>query len=90
VTGDRTVAGAREAIDAVDRELLRAMNRRIELVRALHEHKVANGIPLHDAGREESLLSALREANSGPLSDDGVDELFAFVLDLTRKEVHGE
>jgi chorismate mutase / prephenate dehydratase len=90
MTIDRTVAGAREAIDAVDRELLQAMNRRIELVRALHEHKVANGIPLHDTGREESLLSALRGANGGPLSDDGVDELFAFVLDLTRKEVHGE
>ncbi len=87
---DRVVAGARGSIDAVDRELLDAVNRRIELVRTLHEHKVANGIPLHDSSREESMLASLRAANGGPLSDDGVDRLFRFVLDLTRREVHGE
>ena len=81
---------AREAIDNVDRELLAAMNRRIELVRALHEHKVANGIPLRDPGREEAMLAGLREANTGPLSGAGVDEFFHHVLDLTRREIHGE
>ncbi len=40
-----TLAETREAIDAVDRQLLAAVNRRIELVRGLHEHKVANGDP---------------------------------------------
>jgi chorismate mutase / prephenate dehydratase len=81
---------AREAIDKVDRELLAAVNRRIELVRGLHEHKVASGIPLRDPGREDSMLASLRDANPGPLSDAGVDELFHHVLDLTRREIHGE
>ena len=65
------LAEAREQIDAVDRGLLAGINRRIELVRALHEHKVANGLPLRDPGREESMVAALQEANAGPLSPEG-------------------
>ena len=80
---------ARIAIDAVDRELLGAVNRRLELVRALHEHKVANGLPLRDPGREDEMIAALQEENPGPLSAEGVDALFRFVLDLIRKEIHG-
>jgi chorismate mutase/prephenate dehydratase len=79
----------REQITAVDRELLDAVNRRIELVRRLHDHKVAEGLPLRDPGREESLVRALQEANAGPLSADGVAALFRYVLDLTRREIHG-
>jgi chorismate mutase len=84
------LSAARVEIDEVDREILGAVNRRIALVRTLHEHKVANGLPLRDPGRETSMLADLRADNGGPLSDDGVDALFEFVLDLTRKEVHGE
>jgi chorismate mutase len=81
---------ARAEIDAADMEILGAVNRRIALVRTLHEHKVANDLPLRDPGREESMLADLRAANNGPLSSEGVDGLFRFVLDLTRKEIHGE
>ena len=58
--------------------------------RALHEHKVANGIPLRDPGREEAMLASLRGGERRPALADGVDELFRFVLDLTRREIHGE
>jgi chorismate mutase len=81
---------ARREIDAVDRELLGAVNRRLELVAALHELKVASGLPLRDPGREGSMIAALQEENPGPLSAEGVDELFRFVLDLIREEIHGE
>jgi chorismate mutase len=84
------LAEARDAIDKVDRELLAAVNRRIELVSSLHEHKVESGLPLRDPGREESMLADLRDANTGPLSGAGVDDFFHHVLDLTRREIHGE
>jgi chorismate mutase / prephenate dehydratase len=87
---DPTVSEARAAIDRVDRELLDAFNRRLALVRALHEHKVATGIALHDQGREDAMLARLEEANGGPLSAEGVDELFRYLLDLTRRELHGD
>jgi len=79
----------REKIAAADRDLLAAINRRLELVRELHEHKRAEGIPLRDPTREEQLIVELQAANGGPLSAAGVAELFRHVLDLTRKEIHG-
>jgi len=79
----------RDQISAADRELLAAINRRVELVRALHEYKRAEGIPLIDPAREEQLIVELQAANAGLLSDQGVAELFRHVLDLTRKEIHG-
>jgi chorismate mutase len=79
----------REQISAADRALLAAINKRIELVRSLHEHKRAEGIPLRDPAREEQLVVELQAANDGPLSSSGVAELFRHVLDLTRKEIHG-
>jgi chorismate mutase/prephenate dehydratase len=80
----------RVRITAADRELLAAMNRRLELVRELHDFKQAEGIPLRDPEREQQLVVELQAANKGPLSDQGVAELFRHVLDLTRREIHGE
>jgi len=90
MTAELELAEAREQIDAVDRGLLAGINRRIELVRRLHEHKVATGLPLRDPGREEAMVAALQEANDGPLSPEGVDQLAHFVLELTRREMYGE
>ena len=84
-----TVAEYREQIAAADRGLLASMNERLALVRALHEYKRAEGIPLRDPEREEQLIVELQAANVGPLSPTGVAELFRHVLDLTRKELHG-
>ena len=79
----------RARIGETDRELLAAINKRIELVRELHAFKKTEGIPLRDEAREEQLVVELQAANGGPLSSAGVAELFRHVLDLTRKELHG-
>jgi chorismate mutase/prephenate dehydratase len=80
---------ARAAIDEADRELLALVNRRLQLVRSLHEHKQTAGLPLRDPAREATMIAGLQAANGGPLSAHGVDSLFRFVLDLIRKEIHG-
>jgi chorismate mutase len=79
----------REEITAIDLELLDAVNRRLELVRRLHEYKQAEGLPLRDPAREDALVRGLQQHNPGPLSDEGVSALFRHVLDLTRTELHG-
>jgi chorismate mutase len=84
-----SVTEYRDQISAADRKLLAAINERLELVRALHEYKRDEGIPLRDPAREEQLVVELQAANGGPLSSAGVAELFRHVLDLTRKELHG-
>ena len=87
---DSAVTRAREEIDGIDRELVALINRRLEVVRRLHDHKVEQGIPLRDPGREEAMVRDLQGVNPGPLSDEGVKTLVRQVLDLTRKELHGE
>jgi chorismate mutase len=84
-----TLVDFRSRISEADHELLAAINKRIELVRALHAHKRAEGIPLIDPEREQQLVVELQAANRGPLSSEGVAALFRHVLDLTRKELHG-
>ncbi|HWE80033.1 MAG TPA: chorismate mutase [Gaiellaceae bacterium] len=83
------LSDARAEIDRLDRELLGVVNRRLEIVRGLHEHKLANDLPLRDPGREESMVGELQAANGGPLSAEGVADLFHHVLDLIRREIHG-
>jgi chorismate mutase len=86
---DPVVRDLRGRITETDRAILAAMNRRIELVRELRDHKLANGWDFLDKGREERLLAALLDENPGPLSATGLRELFGDVLELTKRELEG-
>jgi chorismate mutase len=87
VERDPVVEGLREQIAAADRELVAIVNRRLQLVSELWEHKRAEGQPLTAPERERWLYEHLAEANGGPLSERSLDELVAFVLDLTKREL---
>jgi chorismate mutase len=84
---DPLVTKLREEITYTDLEIVRAVNRRLELVRRLKKHKAAEGYDFVDKGRENALLAELHEANGGPLSADGLRELHAELLDLTKREL---
>lgn len=86
-TFDPVVRELRTEISDIDRTIVEAVNRRIELVARLKRHKDENGIPFLDPERERALLDALAEANRGPLSAEGLSELHAQLLDLTKREV---
>jgi chorismate mutase/prephenate dehydratase len=83
---DPVVRDYRERIAAADLELLGAVNRRIELVRELKEHKTAAGHDFVDRGQEERLIDRLTEANPGPLSEDGLRALYQALLELVKRE----
>ena len=83
------VTQLRDEITALDRRLVETINRRLEVVRRLHDHKLDHDIPLRDAAREESMIRLLAGENRGPLSEDGLVGLYRYVLDLTRRELHG-
>jgi len=84
------LAELREQITALDRELLAALNRRLELVAHVQEHKHAAGTRLIDSKREAEHLQELAAANDGPLSERAVHSLFAAVLDVMKQELQGE
>jgi len=84
---DPFVDRLRAQISALDREVLDAFNRRLELVARLKRHKDEHGLDFLDPDRERRMLEELRSANGGPLSDEGVGTLLHALLDLTKREV---
>ena len=84
---DPLVSELRAQITATDLEIVGAVNRRLELVRRLKEHKASQGYDFLDRGREKALLAELERANDGPLSGDGLRALHAELLDLTKREL---
>ena len=84
---DPVVHQLRAEIDAADRAVLAALNRRIAAVRRLHDHKEAHGYALSDPSREQAITHALQAANDGPMADEAVPEVVAAVLAVTLREV---
>jgi len=84
---DPTVRRLRAEISDLDRAIVDAVNARLELVAELREYKLVNGIPFVDPERERQLLEDLASINPGPLSTEGLRELFSELLDLTKREV---
>lgn len=84
---DPTVLRLRGEISEVDRAILAVVNTRIELVAQLKRHKDEVGLPFLDPDRERRLIEELDEKNAGPLSAEGLEELYTYLLDLTKREV---
>ena len=87
---DPTVQRLRKQNSEIDRAIVDAVNTRLELVGRLKRYKETQGIPFLDPERERQLLDDVARANRGPLSGDGLHELYAGLLDLTKREVTGE
>jgi chorismate mutase len=86
---DPLVSELRERISENDLAILRGINERLELVRQLRQVKAERGFAFVDRGREERILELLAEANGGPLSEEGLREIFAALLELTKRELGG-
>jgi chorismate mutase len=84
---DPVIGQLREQISDNDRALVAALNRRLELVSRLKRYKESRGLEFVDPDREEWMLRDLMRANRGPLSRDGLKEIYAEVLELTKREV---
>jgi chorismate mutase len=86
---DAALDDLRELLAVNDSALLDLVNNRLDLVRQIKQRKAELGVAFVDPEREAWLLDHLREANKGPLSDEGLRELLATVLDLTKRELAG-
>jgi chorismate mutase len=87
VSDDPTIRRIREEISELDRDIIEAVNARIELVARLKLYKEENGFPFLDPDRERRLLADLAQANRGPLTDEGLSELVTAILELTKREL---
>ena len=84
---DPLIRQLREQISDADRTIIEAINARLKLVARLKNYKESRGLSFVDPEREEWMLNYLTRANRGPLSTDGLREIFGEILDLTKREV---
>jgi chorismate mutase len=84
---DALIRQLREQISDNDRSIVRALNRRLELVSRLKRYKESRGMEFVDLQREQWIIQDLARANLGPLSADGLREIYEAIFDLTKREV---
>jgi chorismate mutase len=87
---DPLIRQLREQISDADRTIIEAVNARLKLVAKLKSYKQSRGLSFVDPEREEWMLNYLSRANRGPLSAEGLREIFGEILDLTKREVGRE
>ncbi len=84
---DPIIRQLREQVSDNDRALIEAINARLRLVAKLKSYKESRGIEFVDPEREEWMLRDMIRANRGPLSPEGLEQIYTAILDLTKREV---
>ncbi len=78
------LARLRDAIDAIDVEILAALNERARLVQQVGEEKRTRRAPIYVAGRERDLIARLKQRNDGPFPTDAIGHVFTEIISATR------
>ena len=84
---DPVLAKLRQQISEIDRSIVEAFNRRLEVVAQIKRHKDEHGIAFVDPDREAAMLAQQASENRGPLTEEGLRALYAELLALTKREV---
>jgi chorismate mutase len=75
----------RDAIDAIDSEILRLFTERARLVLRVGEVKKAAGIRVYDPDRERRILERLGKMAVEPLDAETVRRVFERIIDESRR-----
>lgn len=75
----------RQEIDEIDREIVEAFEKRMELCRQVAEVKIGTGKAVLDRGREREKLETLAALASDEFNAHGVTELFSQIMAMSRK-----
>lgn len=86
MSDDPIIQQHRAHISALDQRILEALNERVHLVKQLKDHKDTQGLSFYDAAQEDRVIAALSQANPGPLSSEGLSEIFRLILAWSKRE----
>jgi chorismate mutase / prephenate dehydratase len=84
---DPVVKQFRDQITDADVKVIDILNKRIKLVAQLKKYKEEHGIDFVDPEREQYMLTYLTRANKGPLSAEGLHEIYDHILSLCKAEL---
>lgn len=74
----------RHRIDQLDEEILRLLNERMRVVEEVGAVKKNRGLSVTDAARERDVLSRLGKANTGPLPDSSVKNIYREIFSAAK------
>jgi chorismate mutase/prephenate dehydratase len=70
----------RLSIDEIDEKILELINQRLSLAKKVGNFKKQGGIQIKDRNREKEIMERLLEKNNGPVSDDGLRNIFDAII----------
>jgi len=79
-----SLSDLRVEIDAIDRELLKLLNRRAALANEVGEIKRTEGSPVYRPEREAQVINGLEQANTGPLKNSNVATIWREIMSACR------
>ncbi len=85
-TIDPVIKQYREQISDNDLKILEALNKRVKLVKSLKAYKDAHGVDFYDPAQEDWVITYLSRANSGPLSTEGLSEIYSVILRVAKQD----
>jgi chorismate mutase/prephenate dehydratase len=77
---DEKLDQLRAALDAVDDEILDALNRRARVVKEVAEHKAAQGTPFYVPDRERRVIERLEARNAGPFPTEAIQPVVREIM----------
>ncbi len=80
----KTLDQLRTEIDAVDRELLAALNKRAQLAGEVGEIKRVEGSAVYRPEREAQVIAGLQKINGGPLKAESISHIWREVMSACR------
>ena len=87
---DPVVRNYREQISDNDLKILEALNRRVKLVKSLKDYKEVQGYSFYDPAQEDWVVTYLCRANKGPLSNEGLREIYELILQVAKRDAASE
>ncbi len=86
MSDDPIIQQHRAQVSELDLAILEALNQRVHLVKQLKDHKASQGLRFYDAAQEDRVIATLSQANPGPLSSEGLSEIFRLIMEWSKRE----
>lgn len=74
----------RTEIDAIDKELVRLFERRMDAVTEIARIKKEHQLPILDQSREDRVLDKVRGLTENKAYEDSMEELFRSLMTITK------
>ena len=73
--------GFRRRIDACDREIVRAINERLQICGEVGRHKKKHGMEIHMPEREQEVIENILGESRGPCPPEVLEKLFRLLME---------